>query len=50
LTIDLIGDWISTINLLGAAQGFFLAAVLAGKRRNTAANRLLAAASWQATG
>jgi AraC-like DNA-binding protein len=46
LTIDLIGDWISTINLLGAAQGFFLAAVLAGKRRNTAANRLLAAAMF----
>ena len=38
------GDWLSIIHLLGAAQGIFLAVVLASKRRNTVANKLLALA------
>jgi AraC-like DNA-binding protein len=37
-------DWYSTISLLGAAQGLFLAALLIGKRQNSLANRLLAVA------
>ncbi len=40
----LAGDWLSIIHLLGAAQGIFLAVVLASKRRNSVANKLLAAA------
>ena len=36
-------DWIHVIALLGAVQGVFLAAVLATKRSNRTANRLLAA-------
>jgi AraC-like DNA-binding protein len=37
-------DWLHLIALLGACQGVFLTAVLATKRRNRTANRLLAAA------
>lgn len=37
-------DWLHVIVLLGAIQGVFLAGVLAAKRRNRTANRLLAAA------
>ncbi|HEX7121501.1 MAG TPA: hypothetical protein VF178_03955, partial [Gemmatimonadaceae bacterium] len=37
-------DWLHVVVLLGAIQGVFLAAVLATKRRNRTANRLLAAA------
>lgn len=37
-------DWLHVIALLGAIQGIFLAAVLATKRTNRTANRLLAAA------
>lgn len=37
-------DWLHVIILLGAIQGVFLAGVLATKRRNRTANRLLAAA------
>jgi len=37
-------DWLHVIVLLGAAQGFFLAGVLATQRRNRTANRLLAVA------
>ena len=37
-------DWLHVIVLLGAIQGVFLAGVLATKRRNRTANRLLAAA------
>ena len=40
----LVGDWLSLIHLLGAAQGIFLAVVLASKRRNSVANKLLALA------
>jgi len=36
-------DWFHAISLLGAVQGLFLAGVLATKRTNRAANRLLAA-------
>ena len=36
-------DWITLVTLLGAVQGLFLALALASKRRNGAANRLLAA-------
>ena len=32
----LLDDWLSTIHLLGAAQGIFLAVILASKRRNFA--------------
>lgn len=35
-------DWLSTIHLLGAAQGIFLAVILASKRRNSVANKILA--------
>jgi AraC-like DNA-binding protein len=37
-------DWLNIAALLGAAQGFFLAGVLATQRRNRTANRLLAVA------
>jgi len=37
-------DWLNVAALLGAAQGFFLAGVLATQRRNRTANRLLAVA------
>jgi len=37
-------DWLNIAALLGAAQGFFLASVLATQRRNRTANRLLAVA------
>src|SRR5215213_1153079 len=37
-------DWLHIIPLLGAIHGVFLAGVLATKRRNRTANRLLAAA------
>ncbi len=37
-------DWVHVIILLGAVQGAFLAGVLATKRKNRTANRLLAAA------
>ena len=37
-------DWLHVIALLGAIQGVFLTGVLATKRRNRTANRLLAAA------
>jgi AraC-like DNA-binding protein len=37
-------DWLHLVALLGAAQGVFLAGVLATKRRNRTANRLLAVA------
>jgi AraC-like DNA-binding protein len=37
-------DWLHIVALLGAAQGLFLAGVLATKRSNRTANRLLAAA------
>jgi AraC-like DNA-binding protein len=37
-------DWLHLIALLGAIQGVFLTTVLATKRRNRTANRLLAAA------
>lgn len=37
-------DWLHIVALLGAAQGFFLTAVLATQRRNRTANRLLAVA------
>lgn len=37
-------DWLHVIALLGAIQGVFLAGVLAARRRNRTANRLLAAA------
>ena len=37
-------DWLHVIILLGAIQGVFLAGVLATKRRNRTANRLLASA------
>ena len=40
----LAGDWLSIIHLLGAAQGIFLAVILASKRRNSVANKLLAVA------
>ena len=40
----LAGDWLSIIHLLGATQGIFLAVVLASKRRNSVANKLLALA------
>ena len=40
----LAGEWLSIIHLLGAAQGIFLAVVLASKRRNSVANKLLALA------
>ena len=33
-------DWLTTLVLLGAAQGFFLSAALATQRRNRAANTL----------
>jgi AraC-like DNA-binding protein len=36
-------DWLHLIALLGAIQGVFLAGVLAARRRNRTANRLLAA-------
>ena len=36
-------DWVHVIILLGAIQGVFLAGVLAARRRNRTANRLLAA-------
>ncbi len=36
-------DWLHVVVLLGAIQGVFLTAVLATKRRNRTANRLLAA-------
>jgi AraC-like DNA-binding protein len=39
-------DWLHVIVLLGAIQGVFLAGVLATKRRNRTANRLLAAATF----
>ncbi len=32
----LLDDWLSTIHLIGAAQGIFLAVFLASKRRNFA--------------
>ena len=35
-------DWLSTIHLLGATQGIFLAVILASKRRNSVANKILA--------
>ena len=37
-------DWLHIVALLGAIQGVFLAGVLATKRRNRTANRLLAVA------
>lgn len=37
-------DWLHVVALLGAVQGLFLAGVLAARRRNRTANRLLAAA------
>lgn len=37
-------DWLHVVALLGALQGVFLAGVLATRRRNPTANRLLAAA------
>ena len=37
-------DWLHVVVLLGAIQGLFLTAVLATRRRNPTANRLLAAA------
>lgn len=37
-------DWLTILILLGAAQGCFLAAVLATQRRNRTANRILAVA------
>src|SRR5215212_3697128 len=37
-------DWLHVVELLGAAQGVLLAGVLAARRRNRTANRLLAAA------
>lgn len=36
-------DWIEVLSLLGAVQGALLAAVLAARRRNRTANRVLAA-------
>ncbi len=45
----LAGDWLSIIHLLGAAQGIFLAVILASKRRNSAANKLLAVAMFAFT-
>lgn len=36
-------DWLHVVTLLGAIQGVFLAGVLVARRRNRAANRLLAA-------
>src|SRR5688572_949583 len=39
-------DWLHIAALLGAIQGFFLAAVLATQRRNRTANRLLAVAMF----
>ncbi|MFQ5569486.1 MAG: helix-turn-helix domain-containing protein [Rhodothermales bacterium] len=40
----LSNDWLSTIHVLGAAQGIFLAFILASKRRNWIANKILAVA------
>jgi hypothetical protein len=37
-------DWLHIVALLGAVQGLILAGVLAVKRRNRTANRLLAMA------
>ena len=42
-------DWIHVIALLGAIQGVFLAGILATKRQNRTANRLLAAAIFAFT-
>ncbi len=36
-------DWVDLVTLLGAVQGFLLAAILAASRSNRTANRLLAA-------
>ena len=42
MELFLSDDWLSTIHLLGAAQGIFLAVILASKRRNSVANKILA--------